>query len=118
MQRPCYSELVTSWKPGTIAIPRFSDEFIERGRQMGEAYAEAFRQIATNLRRDMDLAVLRGEQLPTWCTDLWERNERSYANAQINRLQAQGRRAKGATARRRVELEMLRLSDVVRRSDQ
>jgi hypothetical protein len=51
----------------------------------------------------------------TWDTDLWVRSNRAFASKRINYLQGRLNRAKGALARSRVELQMLRLEDAVRR---
>lgn len=57
-----------------------------------------------------------GLDYPVWETDLWERSNRSIANAGINFLQGQLSRARGAAQKRRIELNMMRLGEVVRRT--
>jgi hypothetical protein len=55
--------------------------------------------------------------LYTWQTNLWERNNRQWATSQINRLNFGAlAHAKGARSKNRIELQILRASEVVRSS--
>lgn len=53
---------------------------------------------------------------PTWTTSLWERNDRKDATARTNLLTWRYGFARGAKAKSRIDLEILRCADVVRRT--
>jgi hypothetical protein len=78
-------------------------------------------QVATQracdvMARSLDSAIrLSALPVSTWDTDLWVRSNRAFASKRINYLQGRLNRAKGALARSRIELQMLRLEDAVRR---
>lgn len=102
-------EVTHGWRAVSNAsdlIPKELED--ELTRQMLEKFRE------TSFYAAMRGSLSDGAGRSTWETDLFERGQRSYANARINRLQGRMSLAKGSTSKNRIELEMLRLSDRIR----
>lgn len=97
------------WASSTAAIPTVIND-----GSLIEA-ASLLEKMGRSLEGHLNRAILSGEQQFTWETDLWDRREKQRANARINQLQGHARLARGSRSRAKIELEMLRLGDQVRR---
>jgi hypothetical protein len=81
------------------------------------ALRSAMDSIASSMRDFCGLALrVFSSSLLTWDTHLWKRGDRSVANSRVNLLSGRMQFAKGASGKNKLELEILRQSDIVRKT--